>query len=166
MEKINVKDNRMYSFLVLYDMHTDFFFKALDGIADIDAHSRLNTNANHIAWLTGSLVQERYELAKTLGIDRKQTAHDLFSEHKGIQEDVIYPSLDSFKKDWELISPLLRKAIEELDEELLNSKFEMMPGVTMTYFDLVAFITYREANCIGQIALWRRLLGYEAMKYL
>jgi hypothetical protein len=42
----------------------------------------------------------------------------------------------------------------------------MMPGESMTHFDLIAFIIYREANCIGQIALWRRLLGYEAMKYM
>jgi hypothetical protein len=42
----------------------------------------------------------------------------------------------------------------------------MMPEMRMTYFDLIAFIIYREANIIGQIALWRRLLGYEAMKYM
>jgi len=35
----------------------------------------------------------------------------------------------------------------------------------MPYFDLIAFMTYREANLIGQIILWRRLLGYEGIKY-
>jgi len=40
-----------------------------------------------------------------------------------------------------------------------------MPGETMNFYDLISFLTYREANCIGQIALWRRILGYEAMKY-
>ena len=42
----------------------------------------------------------------------------------------------------------------------------MLPGYEMRHYDLVTFIIYREANCIGQIALWRRLLGYEAMKYM
>jgi hypothetical protein len=42
----------------------------------------------------------------------------------------------------------------------------MMPGDSMRFYELVSFMTYREANCIGQIALWRRLLGYDAMKYM
>jgi hypothetical protein len=165
MEKITVKDSRMYSLIVLYDMHTSFFGKVIDGISDKDAHNRLNTKANHVAWLTGSLVQERYEIAKALGVDRKQAAHELFKDHKGIQDNIQYPPLAEFKKDWEAITPLLRTALTNVGPEKLDSSFEMMPGEAMTYFDLIAFMMYREANCIGQIVLYRRLLGYEAMKY-
>jgi len=160
------KDSRMHSLVILYDMHTDFFSKALEGISDADALNRLGTKANHIAWITGSLVEERYSLAKTFGIDRKQAAHELFSDHKGIQDNTTYPSLDSFKKDWGSITPDLRKVLIDLTPELLNDTFEMMPGHRMTFFELITFMMYREANCIGQIALWRRLLGYEAMKYM
>jgi len=166
MDKVNIKDSRMYSHIVLYDMHTDYLVRALDGIPDSAAQNRLNTKANHIAWLTGSLVQERFELAKTLGIERKQAAYDLFKDHKGIQDGVDYPSLESFKQDWASITPLLRKALEDLNEELLDSSFEMMPGESMTYFEFITFVMYREANCIGQIALWRRLLGFAAMNYM
>lgn len=156
----------MFSLVVLYDMHTKFFSAALDGISDEDAHKRLNTKANHVAWLTGSLVQERYETAKTLGIDKKQSAHELFQNNKGIQDGVTYPSLFQFKKDWEGITGELRDAMIKVTDEKLDASFEMMPGMRMTYFELIAFIIYREANCIGQIALWRRLLGYDAMKYM
>ena len=145
-------------------MHTAYFTNVLDGISDKDAHSRLNTKANHIAWLTGSLVHERYELANALGIGLKQTSNELFKDHKGIQDNVKYPSLSEFKEDWETIAPVLRNALVKLSDEQLDKPFEM-PGEVMTYFDLIAFIIYRESNCIGQIALWRRLLGYEAMKY-
>ena len=166
MEQTAIKDSRMYSLLVLYDMHTGYFGKVIDGISDKDAQNRLNTKANHVAWLTGSLVQERFELAKALGIDRQQAAYELFKDHKGIQDNVTYPSLAEFKKDWDAISPLLRTALANAGDTKLDSSFEMMPGEKMTYFDLIAFMMYREANCIGQIALWRRLLGYEAMKYM
>jgi len=157
--------NRMSSLIVLYDLHTDFFSKAIDGISDKDAHNRLGTKANHIAWITGSLVQERYEMAKELGTDMKQSAHELFKDHKGIQDGITYPSLAEFKKDWEKISPVLRNALVNVSDEKLDTQFKM-PEMSMPYFDLVAFIIYREANCIGQIALWRRLLRYEAMKYM
>ena len=158
--------NRIYSLIVLYDMHTNFFFSALDSISDNDAHNRLNTKANHIAWLTGSLVQQRYEIATSLGADRKQAAHELFKDNKGIQDNVTYPSLAEFKKDWESITPVLKEALVNVSDEKLDELFEMMPEMRMTYFDLITFIIYREANIIGQIALWRRLLGYEAMKYM
>jgi hypothetical protein len=156
---------RMYSLVVLYDMHTTFFKNVLDGISDEDAHKRLNTEANHVAWLTGSLVQQRYDIAKALGIDRQQAAHELFKDNKGIQDNITYPSLTGFKKDWETITPLLRDAFLNVTDEKLDSPFEM-PGMSMSHFDLITFCTYREANVIGQIALWRRLLGYEAMKYM
>ena len=40
-----------------------------------------------------------------------------------------------------------------------------MGGMKMTYHELISFTIYREANMIGQLALWRRLLGYPALKY-
>ena len=160
---ITVNDSRMYALLYLYDMHTAYFSNVLDGITDPDAHQRLNTKANHIAWLTGSLVHERFELAGTFGKKPPEQAASFFMDHKGIQDGVQYPSLAVFKKDWESISPVLRKQLESLSEEELDKPFDM-PGVPMTCFDLVAFMMYREANCIGQIALWRRLLGYEPMR--
>ncbi len=164
--KIKPVSDRMYSLLVLYDMHTTYFSNVMEGISDTDAHNRLHTKANHIAWLTGSLVEQRYEIANDLGNDSKQEAHELFKENKGIQDGVTYPSLFSFKKDWESITPVLKDLFLNISDEKLDESFEMMPGMKMTYFELITFIIYREANCIGQIALWRRLLGYDAMKYM
>ena len=157
---------RMQAIIDLYDMQTKFFNSALDGIKDEDAHNRLNTKANHVAWLTGSLVEQRYEIANYLGASGNQAAQELFKNNQGIKDDVKYPSLSSFKNDWEKISPQLREALVNVTDEKLDEQFEMMPIMKMTYYELISFITYREANCIGQIALWRRLLGYEAMKYM
>ena len=162
---MNPTSDKMYSLLVLYDMHTGFFSKAIDGISDEDAHNRMDTQANHVAWLAGSLVQQRYAIAKALGIDKKQSAHELFKDYKGIQYGVTYPSLSTFKKDWETITPVLREALANVSDEKLDSPFEMEPEMEMTYYDLIAFSTYREASQIGQIALYRRLLGYDAMRY-
>jgi hypothetical protein len=159
--------NRMYSLLVLYDMQTKFFASVIEGISDKDANNRMDTKANHVAWLTGSLVQDRYDLVNSLGTaQQQQTAHELFKDHKGIQDGVTYPPLATFKKDWEHITPLLRELLLKVTDDKLDQPFEMMPGTKFPYFDLITFITYRESNCIGQIALWRRLLGYPGMKYM
>ncbi|MBD3583707.1 DinB family protein [Flavobacterium selenitireducens] len=165
METANATDNRLLGQLTLYDMHTDFFKFALDGIDDSSAQNRFGTQANHIAWLAGSLVQERFDLANWLGADVKQKNHTLFDGHKGIQDGIDYPKLDDFKADWVKISPILREILSAVPSGKLDETFEM-GDIKMTNYEYISFQTYREANCIGQIALWRRLLGFPPMRYM
>lgn len=163
--EIKTTDSRMLSLVILYDMQSQFFKNVIDGISDEDALNRLNTKANHVAWLTGSLVQERFEMAGMLGNSQVSSANELFKDHQGIKDHADYPSLEEYKRDWEKITPILRNEMITATEEKLNVQEEMMPGESYSQFEMITFMIYREANCIGQIALWRRLLGYPAMKY-
>jgi hypothetical protein len=150
----------------LYDFHTKLFYNVLVDISDKDANNRLNTKANHIAWIAGSLVHGRYALANALGIGMKQTSDKLFENNKGIQDSVTYPALSEFKKDWENISTVLKDALVNLSEDQLNGPDPFdMPGGDYTFFDTLTMCIDRESYCIGQVGLYRRLLGYEAMKY-
>lgn len=162
--KLKPTSGRMYGLVVLYEMQTDFLLKALDGIDQKDAQKRLDTKANHIAWITGSMVQGRYFLAKLFGIDLPSVTDELFAHNKGIIDDAVYPPLAAFIKDWEEISPKLQEALIRATDEKLEEKLSM-PGMEITLFEMISFNTYRDANCIGQIALWRRLLGYPGINY-
>lgn len=161
-----INNNSLDVIIVLYDLHTKLFPNVIEGISDKDAQNRLNTRANHVAWITGSLVHERFELANAAGVEMKQRSNELFEGHKGIQDNIVYPSLDEFRKDWDRITPLLRKALLQLnDEELSSGEPYGVPGDDLTLFDAITFLIDRESYCIGQIGLYRRLLGYEAMRY-
>lgn len=169
MENTITNSSRIQGFITLYDLHTDYFVNALEGISDTDAHKRLNTKANHIAWLAGSMVQQRFELANSLDFsgnsNYKQPADDLFKDNRGIIDGAVYPTIAEYIEQWQHITPILRKCVAEADDEKLDTLYEM-PGMQFSFYDIISFKTYREANCIGQIALWRRLLGYSAMKYM
>src|SRR5687768_4208343 len=108
--EITPTSTRMYGFMILYDMHTDYFARAIESISDDDAHKRLGTKANHMAWITGSLLYQRYEIAKELGIDGQSAFEELFKEGKGIQGELRYPSLAAYQEEWDTISPILREA--------------------------------------------------------
>ncbi|MBB4108403.1 MULTISPECIES: DinB family protein [Pedobacter] len=162
--KSSPTSNRMYGFIVLYEMQTDFLLSALDGIEQKDAQKRLDTRANHIAWITGSVVHSRYFLAKSFGIDLPSVTDELFAGNKGIIDDATYPLLADFIKDWKEISPRLQEALTTATDEKLDEKL-VIPGMEITLFEMIGFSSYREANCIGQVALWRRLLGYPGMNY-
>jgi hypothetical protein len=152
--------------IILYDLHSRLFLNVLHQITDTDAQNRLGTKANHVAWLAGSLVHERYELANAAGIALKQTSDHLFMDHKGIIDKLQYPPLDEYHKDWKLVTPVLRKALLGLDYDDLKSIGPYsVPGDELSFFDAITFIMDRESYCIGQIGLYRRLLGYEPMRY-
>src|SRR5882762_4664466 len=101
METTIAKKTSTDALISLYDFHTKLFHNVLVNISDNDANNRLDTKANHIAWIAGSLVQGRYALANILGINKTQTSNELFENFKGIQENVTYPPLEEFRTDWE-----------------------------------------------------------------
>ena len=156
--------HRTSALLTLFDYHTDFFPRALVGISEEDMHNRLNTEANHPAWLAGSLVQQRFLMASETGSGLQQTGEELFKNHKGIQPGAKYPTIAEYTSDWQKITPEAREALITIDDAKLDSEIDM-GGMKMTYYELITFTIYREANMIGQLALWRRLLGYPALKY-
>src|SRR5829696_4562299 len=155
--ELKTASNRTIALIKLFDYQTGFFAKALDGISQTDMHSRLNTQANHPAWLAGSLVNQRFMMASETGTGLKQTAEELFKNNKGIQEGVQYPTIEEYIKDWQRITPEARESLVNIDDKKLDSEIDM-GGMKMTYYELICFTIYREASIIGQLALWRRLL--------
>lgn len=162
----NVKSTRMQGIIALYDLQTPFFTFVTENISHEDTQKRLDTKANHIGWLAGALVEQRFDLACNLGYDGYQQANELFKEYKGIQDGVEYPAISSYQQDWDKISPILKESLSNLTDAELERRIDMGPEFSMSLYELITFSIYREANIIGQIALWRRLLGYPGMRYM
>ncbi|MCD6065008.1 MAG: DinB family protein [Flavipsychrobacter sp.] len=155
---------RMEGLLALFDMQTGFLSRALEGIPEQEMYNRLGTKANHMAWLTGALVAQRYMMISETHPEMQQTGADLFKNNKGIDDNAKYPTIAEYLQDWEKVTPLAREALLALDDQKLDSELDM-GGMKMTWYDLVMFTIYREASIIGQLALWRRLLNYPALRY-
>ena len=166
METVTPQKMSMPVLINMYDWHTKLFKNVVDGISDKDAQNRMNTKANHIAWIAGSLVNGRYALGKFMQVDLQPASYELFKDYKGIQDNISYPSINEFKIEWDMITPLLKNAMNNLSEEQLSGPDPFkMPGGPYTFLDTIVACIDRESYCIGQIGLYRRLLGYEAMKY-
>ncbi|HMI04404.1 MAG TPA: hypothetical protein VK541_18080 [Pedobacter sp.] len=156
--------SRMQGLLTLFDMHTTFFARAIEGISEESMYNRLDTKANHMAWLTGSLIAQRYYIIKESHPELKQNGADLFEDNKGIQDGAKYPSNAGYLKDWEKVSPIAREVLATATDEKLDGEIDM-GFMKMSYYELISFTIYREASIIGQLALWRRLLDYPALRY-
>lgn len=151
--------------LELFDLHTNLFINVTEGVSAEDSNNRLQTKANHPSWIAGSITYQRFDLANKLNVSGQTSSNELFKDYKGIQENVTYPALTDYKSDWERISPLLKKALEQITQDQLQNIAPFDMGKPFTWYEALYFFIHREAYCIGQLGLWRRLLGYEAMKY-
>jgi hypothetical protein len=117
-----------------------------------------------MAWIAGSAVHQRFMMASEFNKTIKQTGEELFKDHQGLKEGAEYPTVAEYLKDWEAITPIAREALMKIGDEKLDSDFDM-GGMTMKWYEMICFTIYREATLIGQLALWRRLLGHPALKY-
>ncbi len=162
---MKTKNTSLNQLIDLYDLHSQLFNNVIESISAEVSNNRLGTKVNHPSWITGSLVQQRYELAQLLGSNEKSTFHETFKDYQGIKDDSPYPVLADYKNDWERISPVLKELLSQLKEDKLESIAPMDMGGEITYYQAISFLIDRESYCIGQIGLWRRLLGYPAMKY-
>jgi hypothetical protein len=162
----NVKSTGMQGIVSLYNLQTPFFAYVTENISHEDTKKRLDTKANHIGWLAGALVEQRFDLARHLGYQGHQQADELFKDFKGIQDGVEYPSIASYQQDWDKITPVAKELLGKVSDEELERRIDMGPEFSLSLYELITFSIYREANIIGQIALWRRLLGYPGMRYM
>lgn len=147
------------------EFQTKLYGNATIGISDNDAIRQMNTNTNHVAWLCGHLVSTRYFLANVLGLNVQEPFPELFADRKGLQKDATYPSQELLTRDWAPISAILMAKLQTLTKEALNEKIPSSVPTGDTVEALIAFVAHHEAYTIGQIGLYRRYFGYEAMKY-
>lgn len=105
-------------------MQTTFFERALEGIPEHDMHNRLNTKANHMAWLADSLVAQRYQMDSDTRPDLKQTQAELFKDNNGIEDATRYPANIQYLEDWKTITPFSRQEMIMIDDQKLDSEID------------------------------------------
>ena len=162
METKTISNTELHSLIVGYDLHTQIFSNLIDGISKTNAHNLFDTPANHILRIITELVQKRYDLANETGLQLEPKASAFYNDHQDIPDNIIYPLLNEFKKDWEKITSVLRDALLNLNDDQLNSfcSIERPDFDTDTsLLGAIGFFIYLETYKIGQISLWQSYWG-------
>lgn len=152
----------------IYRMHSQLLNNMLDSIREADAQKRIDDKTNHYAWMVGNLVNCRYWLAGILGIPEQDPNEELFKDAKALDPTTQYPSLDTLKKQWHIISPLLYQQLLSVPEIELSQAYAFgmnSPYVEENKLNMVGMSMDRESYLFGQLGLMRKVLGYEGVKY-
>jgi len=160
--------------LAQYDLHDVLFNNVIEGISDEESNQVLADPLNSVKWLSGHLLWANANLANISGVPLEVKWRDHFhSKQGGGPEDFNappspLPALKEIADKWNADSPAIRKGLENLSEEALNSIVDFKHPIhpfDNTLAGLWAFINDHQAYHIGQIGIIRRALGKEAMSY-
>ncbi len=150
-----------------FKMQTRLFRNVIQDITEEHAKAHFGGSPNHIAWITGHIVANRYILGALLGLPDKGPYPELFESGKGIQHEIDYPSLEKLTEHWETFGEKIIDKMESLTEDELQAEPPIeTPIGDKTLRGFITFLCHHEAYHIGQLSLARRHFGYEPMSYL
>jgi uncharacterized damage-inducible protein DinB len=156
-----------------YQLLTEWYLLALDGISDQDGSRTLNDHTNSLEWLAGHLIVGRYRNLARLGSTiAPPKSLDKFINQAApppnalaFDSKIKYPSLSDCREEWKVYSLAFREALNKADEKMLKTEISFkVPIGGSTVEDALLFIVEHEAYHIGQMSLIRKSLGYTAMQ--
>ena len=162
------KSKKLEVIIPAFRSHSQTFVMVLEGISEEDAKKRIEGKTNHIIWMVGNFINMRYNLGWVLGLKEEDPFSDLFFQGKALDESFNYPTLEQLKESFHKISPLVYQKLLEATDEDLDKDFPMGMGIDFFQENVLNFTGMcisREDYLSGQIALMRKILGYDAMKY-
>lgn len=160
-----------------FNFHQKLFNNVLDGFSDDETNRRLydDRRMNHVKYIAGHLLNARYSLALLGGVKAEPKWQELFAPmgQSRAKDDIIYPSIDEIKSEWNGIYEPIRSGLNELSTQDLNrippepldKVFENSPVFDNKIASFWAFLNHHQAYHIGQIGILRRGFGKEPMRY-
>lgn len=160
--------------LAQYDLHDVLFNNVIAGISDEESNQCISDPMNSVKWLAGHLLWANANLANIGGANIEVKWRDHFHTKQGGSEADFnapkseLPTLEEIKNKWNADTAIIRKGLESLPDEALNTVIEVRHPIAPfdnTLAGLWAFINDHQSYHIGQIGILRRALGKEAMSY-
>lgn len=156
-----------------YQLLTNWYLFALDGISDADGSKTINDRTNSLEWLAGHLIVGRYRNTARLGVKMEPYKglglfiNEAMPPPNAIAFDskITYPKLSACREDWKQYSTTFHEALKNVDEKILKTDIRFnVPIGGNTVEDALMFVVEHESYHIGQMSLIRKSLGYAAMQ--
>ncbi len=150
----------------IYALNTRLLLNCLDGVTDEQAQQRVTDSTNSLAFLACHLTDARCFLGEYLGSHIGNPHSALLTVARGIEDIPEFPPMSVIRKEWSSVARELAGILEGLSESTVAvASSQRFPVDDSTVLGGVTFLAQHESYHIGQMALLRKALGLEAMKY-
>lgn len=155
----------MQALIAQFELQTSWFIHALENISDEEAHAAAAENLNPVKWVAGHLIDARLTIAALVaGTHRRDDYTRLFGKGTRFDEGEIYPELEQMRVDWRNASETLRTALREVSDPQLFAPPPFQTSIPdQTLKGLIAYFAMHEAFHLGQLSIYRKILGKESM---
>jgi len=160
--------NRARSWHALATLNARLLRNCFAEVSDTIAASRPSDRANSMAFVAVHLVEARHFVATQIGGARQRPFGDRFDKITHVQQVADFPPVVEILRAWDVLSAELDEALSHIDDGALDKPATHgfpLPIADTTVNGTLAFMFQHESYHIGQLALLRKLLGLDAMKY-
>lgn len=149
-------------FAAVAALHRRLYANVLDGLSDEQLEERTG-DANALRWIAAHLAQSRAGLAAMLG---EPIEHPLEAYAEAVPADAEPPSLETIRDVFARASAALNRALRDVtDASLAGDAPFAIPLRDGSMAGMIDFLQSHEAYHLGQLGLYRRILGLPAMRY-
>lgn len=158
-------DPRLGPLSAIVALNTRLFHNCLAGVDDALAGRRVTPGCNSLAFLAAHLTDSRHYACKVAGRELANPLSGVLERGKTQDEVEPLPPLADIARAWDAVSAHLAAVLEGLDADALAGKGPRFPGTDGTLLSGLAFLAQHDSYHVGQMAILRRQLGLDAMKY-
>lgn len=148
------------------ELNRRLLLHCFDGVDEAAALQRIDQRTNHMAFVACHLVDARFYLARLLGAPVGQPFGGRLEEARSIDDIDTFPALSEILETWREIGATLGRILEQVPEHELDRESPIeLPITDPSRRAACQFLLQHEAFHIGQLALLRKQLGFEAMRW-
>lgn len=149
-----------------FRMNTRLYRNCLDGVDDEAARRRPSVGTNSLAFVALHLVDSRHFVAGMIGAPAPHPFAALLQDARGIDNLLSIPRLTDIRDAWDAVSPVVEARLAALDDqELAAPSPQRFPLDDATVAGALTFLAHHDSYHVGQMALLRKYLGFEPMRY-
>lgn len=157
-------DPRIAALSDMLRLNTRLFRNCLDGLTEEQARVRPGPTGNNAAFVAAHLVDSRYLLLKTLGVDRANPLAEYLADVNRLEDMKRWPSLAEIASAWTDASHAIREHLPAVTAEALDAPPRVrLPGRSL--LEALMFMVQHDSYHVGQLSLLRSQAGLPGMRY-
>lgn len=150
----------------IFRLNTRLFRNTLASVDDASAQVRPGAGANNMAFIAVHVLDARAWMARYLGLDYRHPFEDEFADVTAIEDVEKFPEIETLLAAWTEVSELLDERLPALSmADVEQESQQEFPVADPSIAGGMTFLLQHEAFHIGQLALLRRILGFDSMSY-
>jgi uncharacterized damage-inducible protein DinB len=150
----------------IFRLNTRLLRNTLASVDDASAQVRPGAGANNMAFIAVHVLDARAWMARYLGFEYRHPFEDEFADVTAIDDVEKFPEIETLLAAWTEVSELLDERLPALSTaDVERESPQEFPVADPSVTGGITFLLQHEAFHIGQLALLRRILGFDSMSY-